>query len=203
MFHYIISMIAYPNFYAGIFASGCLKKIQKFVLKNIIYPTGIFLFKVNYGNTRAMCEICLKLTTKKSKWRQWGRSGVFLINFEQIVVSLLFCFFHCWLWASKCQLDCFGYRQFWFWKLWKQHNLLKRVKRWLCINIQANVYLLLIFLFFLHTALYASVKRSNYGSSTHPQLLLRNSIQANEFKTSVNTYPFNLIFFLCWSLRWI
>ena len=126
LFHYIISMILYPNFYAGIFASGCLKKIQKFVLKNSIYPAGIYLFKVNNGNTRAMCEICLKLTTKKSKWRQWRRSGVFIVNFEQIVVWLCF---HCWLWTSKCQLDCFGYRQFWFWKLWKQHNLLKRVKR--------------------------------------------------------------------------
>ena len=31
--------------------------------KNFI-PVGIYLFKVNYGNTRTMCEICLKLAIK-------------------------------------------------------------------------------------------------------------------------------------------
>ena len=28
------------------------------------YPAGICLFKVNSGNTKAMCEICSKFTTK-------------------------------------------------------------------------------------------------------------------------------------------
>ena len=28
------------------------------------YPAGIYLFKVNNGNTRTICEICLKLTIK-------------------------------------------------------------------------------------------------------------------------------------------
>ena len=28
-------------------------------------PAGIYLFKVNKGNTRTMCEICLKLIIKK------------------------------------------------------------------------------------------------------------------------------------------
>ena len=29
-----------------------------------LFPAGIFLFNVNYGNTRTMCEICSKLTLK-------------------------------------------------------------------------------------------------------------------------------------------
>ena len=44
---------------------------------------GIYLFKVNNGNTRALCEIYSKLTIKTPERRQW-RSGVFIINFEQI-----------------------------------------------------------------------------------------------------------------------
>ena len=32
-----------------------------------------------------MCEICSKLTTKETQeWRQWRRSGVFIVNFEHI-----------------------------------------------------------------------------------------------------------------------
>ena len=51
----------------------------------------IYLSKVNNGNTKAMCEICSKLTIKKSERRQWCRSVVFIVNFEQIsrVASLL------------------------------------------------------------------------------------------------------------------
>ena len=39
----------------------------------------IKLFKVNDRNTRTRSEICSKLTIKKSKRRQWRRSGVFII----------------------------------------------------------------------------------------------------------------------------
>ena len=31
-----------------------------------------------------MCEICSKLTIKTSKQHHWRRSGVFIVNFEQI-----------------------------------------------------------------------------------------------------------------------
>ena len=31
-----------------------------------------------------MCEICSKLTIKTPKQRQWGRFGVFIVNFEII-----------------------------------------------------------------------------------------------------------------------
>ena len=33
-------------------------------------PAGIYLFKVNNGNTGTMCEICSKLTVKKPEGRQ-------------------------------------------------------------------------------------------------------------------------------------
>ena len=46
-----------------------------------ISPAGIYLFKVNNGNTREMCKICLKLTIKTPKRY---RSGVFIANFEKI-----------------------------------------------------------------------------------------------------------------------
>ena len=46
------------------------------------------------GNTRKMCEICSKLTIKTPKWRQWPRSGVFIVNFEQIF--LIWTFFLIW-----------------------------------------------------------------------------------------------------------
>ena len=32
--------------------------------KAVHYPAGNYLFKVNNGNTRLMCEICSKLTIK-------------------------------------------------------------------------------------------------------------------------------------------
>ena len=46
------------------------------------YPADIYWLKVNSRNTRARCELCLKLTIKTPQQRQWSRSGVFIINFE-------------------------------------------------------------------------------------------------------------------------
>ena len=34
------------------------------------HPVGIYVFKVNYRNTRARCEICSKLTIKTEERRQ-------------------------------------------------------------------------------------------------------------------------------------
>ena len=42
------------------------------------------MFKVKKKNTRGRCEICLKLIIKTPEWRQWRRSGVFIVNFEDI-----------------------------------------------------------------------------------------------------------------------
>ena len=46
-------------------------------------PAGIYLFIVNNGNARDMCEICSKLIIKTQERRQWLLSGVFIVNFEQ------------------------------------------------------------------------------------------------------------------------
>ena len=63
-----------------------------------VNPTGIYLFKVNNGNTIRRFEICSKLTIKTPEWHQWGRSGVFMVNSEHI--KHLFPVFYCWLWTS-------------------------------------------------------------------------------------------------------
>ena len=47
-------------------------------------PAGIYLYKVYNENTQTMCEICSKLTIKTPERRQGRRSGVFIVNFEQI-----------------------------------------------------------------------------------------------------------------------
>ena len=44
----------------------------------------ILLFKANNGNTSIMSEIISKLTIKTQEQRHWRRSGVFVVNFEQI-----------------------------------------------------------------------------------------------------------------------
>ena len=49
------------------------------------------------------CEICSKLTMKILERRQWRRSSIFTINFENILD--IFYFLHCWLWACTCLLD--------------------------------------------------------------------------------------------------
>ena len=50
----------------------------------LLYPASIYLFKANNRNTRTMCEICSKLTIKTPERRRWRRSGIFIVNFEQI-----------------------------------------------------------------------------------------------------------------------
>ena len=47
------------------------------------------MFKVNNKNTRARSKICSKLTIKTPERRQWCRSGVFIVNFGQILHLLL------------------------------------------------------------------------------------------------------------------
>ena len=42
-------------------------------------PSSNYMFRVNHRNTRKRCEICLKLTLKTPE-----RSGVFIVNFENI-----------------------------------------------------------------------------------------------------------------------
>ena len=45
---------------------------------------GVYLFKVNNGNTLAMNKIWPKLTIESLEQRQWRHSCVFIVNFEEI-----------------------------------------------------------------------------------------------------------------------
>ena len=54
------------------------------ILFEKVIPIGNYMFKVSNSNTRTRCEICSKLTMKKSEQRQWRRSGLFIVNFEHI-----------------------------------------------------------------------------------------------------------------------
>ena len=47
------------------------------------------MFKVNNRNNRTRCEICSELTIKTLKRRQYRRSPVFIVNFENISHLLL------------------------------------------------------------------------------------------------------------------
>ena len=48
------------------------------------YPSSIYVFKVNNKNTLTVCEIFSKLTIKTPEQCHWRRSGVFIVNFEQM-----------------------------------------------------------------------------------------------------------------------
>ena len=52
-------------------------------------PVGIYMFKVNNGNTKTRCEVCSDLTIKTPERRYWRRSGVFIVNFEHISLLVL------------------------------------------------------------------------------------------------------------------
>ena len=47
-------------------------------------PAGIYLLKVNNTNARTWCEVCSMLTINTPEGRHWRRSGVFIVNFEDI-----------------------------------------------------------------------------------------------------------------------
>ena len=56
-------------------------------------PANIYLFKVNDGYTRSMCEICSKFKIKAPERCHWHRSGVLTLNIfhisQKVLVSLL------------------------------------------------------------------------------------------------------------------
>ena len=49
-------------------------------------PADIYLFKVNLGNTRVMCETCSQSTIKTPEIQHWRRFGVCVVNFEHITL---------------------------------------------------------------------------------------------------------------------
>ena len=71
---------------------GHFTQCKTSIISNI--PTGIYLLKVNYRNTRKMYEIYWKLTIKTLQRRHRRRSGVFIVNFELILhIVLVFLLF--------------------------------------------------------------------------------------------------------------
>ena len=82
--HLVRTQNVLKNFSINIQASCQLLKVTIRTL--VCNPAGIYLFKLNKKNTRTMCEVCSKLTIKTTKWR---RSGVFIVNFEQISHTVL------------------------------------------------------------------------------------------------------------------
>ena len=52
--------------------------------RNSTNPAKIFLFKANDGNTRTICEICSKLTIRTPQQRHLRRSGVSIVDGEQV-----------------------------------------------------------------------------------------------------------------------
>ena len=71
----------------------------------INYPAKIYLSKVNNRNNRKSCEICSNLTIETPGRRQWRRSGVSIVNFEQ--VSHLFLVIRLLTLTVKCLLGIF------------------------------------------------------------------------------------------------
>ena len=57
------------------------------------FPVGIYLLKINNRDTRIRCEICLRLTIKTPEQYHWRRSGIVIVNFENIShLALVFLF---------------------------------------------------------------------------------------------------------------
>ena len=55
----------------------------QFIIKTV-FKKRMCLFKANVRNTKKVLENCSKSTMKAPEGRQWGRSCIFIINFEQI-----------------------------------------------------------------------------------------------------------------------
>ena len=67
------------------------------------HPVGIYLFEVDGENTRTFCEICSKLIGKTQERHHWYCSDFLSLPLNRS--HLLFWFFHCGLWTSKCRLS--------------------------------------------------------------------------------------------------
>ena len=71
-----------------------LSDLSHFLIYSLLFENNlanIYLFKFNSTNTKRRCEICSKLPIKTREPRQWRRSRVFIVKFEDI--SYLFLVF--------------------------------------------------------------------------------------------------------------
>ena len=58
-------------------------------LMKMLRPAGNYLLKVKNRKAKTRCEIYSKLTIKTREPRQWRCSGVFIVNFEHILLLVL------------------------------------------------------------------------------------------------------------------
>ena len=77
----------------------CEDLLRKEMRTRCVCPAGVYLLKVNNKNTRTTCEICSKLLIKTPERLHWRRSGVFIVNFEQISHIVI------WFLLFKCRLS--------------------------------------------------------------------------------------------------
>ena len=61
----------------------CDQSLQSKHRNEILCPANIYLFKVNYRNTKKRCEICLQLAIKTPE-RHGHRYAIYVVNFEHI-----------------------------------------------------------------------------------------------------------------------
>ena len=88
-------------------------------IQKILWPTSTCSLKVNNGKIRTMSYICTKLLRKTPEWCHWRRSGIFIVNFEQIL-HIFWCF-HILLWTREYQLSGFLVKH------WKLFYLLQHI----------------------------------------------------------------------------
>ena len=83
---------------------------RKFFRTGILKNTckRLYLFQSTFTclktNTAQRCEICAKQTMKTPEWRQWPRSGVYLLLTLNII-HISFWRFYYWLQVLMCLLD--------------------------------------------------------------------------------------------------
>ena len=67
-------------------AKSCLSPDNESSMASFSNATlaGIYLFKVNNGNSRTTCYLCSKLTIMTLKRRHWRSSGISIDNFEHV-----------------------------------------------------------------------------------------------------------------------
>ena len=68
---------------------GKQDKTKISILSFLIFPAGIYVIKINIGNIRTICEVCSEWIIKTPRRRLRHRSGVFNVNFQQILQTVL------------------------------------------------------------------------------------------------------------------
>ena len=118
-------------------------------------PAGIHLFKVKKGNTRTMSEVSSKLTLKTPEQRQLRCSGVFVVNFEEILFLHLVLVFPCLtlskymptgkLICSKNQWTIFAGKDNICWEYWSYNigecSVFERIYNYKSLNVDKSLWL--------------------------------------------------------------